>query len=66
MPKDRVKIEINMETGETNVDILNAIGPSCKKDADDWAATIGGKKSVTQKPEFFQKTAEQQKNVQSR
>lgn len=66
MPKERVKIEINLDTAESSVDILNAIGPSCKKDADDWANIIGGKKAVTMKPEFYQKAAEQQKNTQAR
>lgn len=65
MKKERVRIEIDMETGEASVDILNALGPSCAKDAEEWANTIGSAKNVKKKAEFFQKSAEKAKNVQT-
>jgi hypothetical protein len=64
--KARVQIIIN-EDGDPNIDILNATGPSCAKEAKDWADLSGGAKSIQRKPEFFkQGNKEEQKNFQKR
>ena len=52
--KERVKIVID-EDGNPSIDILNATGSGCAKDAAEWAALSGGGAKVTKKPEFFVK-----------
>jgi hypothetical protein len=53
MKKERVRIEIDVETGNYDIDIVNVIGPTCQKDADKWAELGGGAKKVVKKQEFF-------------
>lgn len=50
--KERIRITIN-ENGDPSVDILNASGKSCEKDAAEWANIFGGKANVTKKPEYY-------------
>lgn len=64
MKKPRVKVEIDLESGDHSVDILNKIGPTCAKDAEEWANVAGAPKSVTKKPEYFQKTPTKQQITQ--
>lgn len=52
MKKERVKVVIN-EEGDPSIDIVNAVGPSCQKDAEFWAKISGGGAKVTKKPEFY-------------
>lgn len=56
MKRERVKVIID-ENGDPSIDILDAVGPSCQKDADEWAALAGGGKLNTmKKPEFFKQS----------
>ncbi len=65
MKKHRVTIIID-EEGNPSIDIVNAVGAGCAKDADMWAQLSGGGAKVTKKPEFFQKNPKsEQKNVQT-
>jgi hypothetical protein len=52
MKQERIKIIID-ENGDPSIDILKAVGPSCQKDAEDWAKLAGGGAKVTKKPEFY-------------
>ena len=59
MKKERVRIVID-EEGNPSIDIVNAVGPSCAKDAAEWSALSGGGVQIRKKPEFFQKNPDQQ------
>lgn len=63
LKKERVKIIID-EEGNPSIDILNATGPSCAKDAAEWAALSGGGANVSKKAEYF-KTEKKPTNVQT-
>lgn len=65
MKKERVRIEIDLETGDFDIDVVNTIGSSCAKDAEEWAKIGGGAKKVTRKPEYFQKSPKKQENTQT-
>ncbi len=67
MKRERVKIIIS-EDGDPSIDILDAVGPSCAQEADEWAKLAGGGKlNVNKKPEFFkQATKQQQQQKQKR
>ena len=67
MQRERVRIVID-ENGDPSIDILDAVGPSCKHDADEWARLAGGGKIASNhKPEYFkQPTKGEQKQQQRR
>lgn len=51
--------------GTTDIEVLNAIGPTCSKDAQEFADALGSTMSAKKKPEYFVKKDEKQKNVQT-
>lgn len=59
--KERVKIVIDDE-GNPSIDILCGSGPSCAKEAAEWAALAGGDVIVTKKAEYY-KTEKKPENL---
>lgn len=64
MKHERIKIVID-ENGDPSIDILKAVGPSCKKDADEWSKLFGGDAKVTKKPEFYRQAKKTDVNIQT-
>jgi hypothetical protein len=62
--QERIKIVVDAN-GDASVDILKTLGPSCKKEADEWSDLFGKATKVVKKPEFFrQASKEENKNTQ--
>jgi hypothetical protein len=66
MKKERFSIEIDMETGDVKMDVINGVGASCSIEAAKIIDGLGTPKVVTKKPEYFRKVADQAKNVVKR
>jgi hypothetical protein len=66
MKKERLKVEIDMETGDVKLDVLNGVGSSCSKEAADIIDALGSAKSGGKKPEYFRKVVDKAQNVLKR